>query len=105
MKSWAFWTMALHFKCDPTELDQEQVLDYLHYLKSQSNTSKGKIIPILQDELGKINLPERVGVKHHICPVYKTGELITIMSRDPPSKAQLQALVQDILQRRKKLTL
>jgi site-specific recombinase XerD len=30
--------MALHFKCDPTELDQEQVLDYLHYLKSQSNT-------------------------------------------------------------------
>jgi len=30
--------MALHFKCDPRELDQEQVLDYLHYLKSQSNT-------------------------------------------------------------------
>lgn len=30
--------MALHFKCCPTELDQEQVLDYLHYLKSQSRT-------------------------------------------------------------------
>ena len=31
-------TMALHFHCDPLELDQEQVLDYLHYLKSQSQT-------------------------------------------------------------------
>ena len=30
--------MALHFNCGPTELDQEQVLDYLHYLKSQSKT-------------------------------------------------------------------
>ena len=30
--------MALHFKCSPLELDQEQVLDYLHYLKSQSKS-------------------------------------------------------------------
>ena len=30
--------MALHFKCSPIELDKEQVLDYLHYLKSQSRT-------------------------------------------------------------------
>lgn len=30
--------MALHFKCSPVELDQEQVLDYLHYLKTQSKT-------------------------------------------------------------------
>jgi len=81
----------------------------IRYYGILSNTSKGKIIPILQEELGKINLPERVGVKHNICPVCKTGELITIMTfkggRDPPSKAQLQALVRDILQRRKKLTL
>jgi len=71
-----------------------------------SNTSKGKIIPILQDELGKINLPARLRIKHHICPACKTGELITIMTfkggGDPSSKAQLQALVRDILQRRKK---
>ena len=31
-------TMALHFNCSPLELDKEQVLDYLHYLKSQSRT-------------------------------------------------------------------
>jgi site-specific recombinase XerD len=31
-------TMALHFKCSPLELDKEQVLDYLHYLKSGSHT-------------------------------------------------------------------
>jgi site-specific recombinase XerD len=30
--------MALHFNCCPTELDLEQVLDYLHYCKSQRNT-------------------------------------------------------------------
>lgn len=30
--------MALYFNCDPVKLDQEQVLDYLHYLKSQSKT-------------------------------------------------------------------
>lgn len=30
--------MALHFKCNPLELDKEQVLDYLHYLKTGSST-------------------------------------------------------------------
>jgi len=30
--------MALHFSCSPLELDKEQVLDYLHYLKTQSKT-------------------------------------------------------------------
>jgi len=31
-------TMALHFNCSPLELDQEQVMDYLHWLKTQSKT-------------------------------------------------------------------
>lgn len=30
--------IALHFKCSPLELDQEQVLDYLHELKSRHKT-------------------------------------------------------------------
>jgi site-specific recombinase XerD len=30
-------SMALHFQCSPIELDQEQVLDYLEFLKTQSN--------------------------------------------------------------------
>lgn len=30
--------MALHFNCNPIELDEEQVLDYLHHLKTQSKT-------------------------------------------------------------------
>jgi hypothetical protein len=77
----------------------------IRYYGILSNTSKGKIIPILQDELGKVNLPERPRVKRPICPVCKTGELVTIMTfkggRDPPSKAQLLDLAQDILQRQK----
>ena len=31
-------TMALHFDVCPLDLDEEQVLDYLHYLKSQKKT-------------------------------------------------------------------
>jgi len=31
-------TMALHFNSNPVELDQEQVLDYLQYLKTKSQT-------------------------------------------------------------------
>jgi len=30
--------MALHFKCNPLDLDKEQVLDYLYFLKTQSRT-------------------------------------------------------------------
>lgn len=30
-------TMALYFKCAPTELEEEQILDYLHLLKSQKH--------------------------------------------------------------------
>ena len=30
--------MALHFNCNPIDLDKEQVLDYLQYLKTQSKT-------------------------------------------------------------------
>ena len=30
--------MSLHFKCSPLDLDEEQVLDYLHLLKSQHKT-------------------------------------------------------------------
>jgi len=30
--------MALHFNCNPLELDEEQVLDYLYHIKTQSRT-------------------------------------------------------------------
>jgi len=30
--------ILLHFKCSPLDLDEEQVLDYLHVLKSQHKT-------------------------------------------------------------------
>ena len=31
-------TMALHFKCNPLELDDEQILDYLHHLTKHSKS-------------------------------------------------------------------
>lgn len=30
--------MALHFNCNPLELDKEQILDYLYHIKTQSRT-------------------------------------------------------------------
>ncbi len=30
--------MALHFKCNPLDLDEDQVLDYLHLIKTQNRT-------------------------------------------------------------------
>ncbi|WP_231367534.1 phage integrase N-terminal SAM-like domain-containing protein [Gillisia sp. JM1] len=30
--------LSLHFKCSPLDLDEEQILDYLHVLKSQHKT-------------------------------------------------------------------
>jgi len=33
--------MALHFVCSPVEPDEEQVLDYLQYLKSKSKSPSG----------------------------------------------------------------
>ena len=60
--------MALHFKCDPTELDQEQVLDYLYYLKSQNATPSSSYFKhtvyglslaykVLGIHKGKVSLP------------------------------------------------
>lgn len=60
--------MALHFNCDPTALDQEQVLDYLHYLKSQSITPSSSYFKhtvyglslaykVLGISKGKVSLP------------------------------------------------
>ena len=31
-------TLALHFNCSPLDLDEEQILDYLHFLQSQKKT-------------------------------------------------------------------
>ena len=70
-----------------------------------SNTSKAKTIPVLQKQLGKVSLPERPLSKHRVCPVCKTGELITIMTfkggRDPPSLKHLLALAQKLIQNKK----
>lgn len=77
----------------------------IRYYGILSNSSKAKTIPILQDQLGKVNLPERPCIKHSICPVCKTGELITIMTfkggRDPPSQKRLLALAQRFIQNKK----
>jgi len=48
---------------------------------------KNRIIPVLQEELDKPELPEREKIKHRICPVCRKGELVTlaiIKPRGPP---------------------
>lgn len=78
----------------------------IRYYGILSNTSKGKIIPLLQNQLGKIHLPEKPRcVCHRSCPICKTGELVLIMTfkggRDPPSQERIRALVQNIIHKQK----
>jgi len=72
----------------------------IRYYGFLSNTSKNKILPLLQEHPGRLSLPEKPKVKHHnLCPVCKKGELITIVTfkggRDPPRQTYLQALIRN----------
>lgn len=78
----------------------------IRYYGILSSTLKGKIIPLLHDQLGKPVLPEKPQInKHRVCPVCKKGELVTLLmfkgGRDPPSPARLQAIVRNIMQNQK----
>ncbi len=75
----------------------------IRYYGILSNTSKGKIMPLLQEQLGKVDLPQKpTPVKHRICPVCKVGELVLLMTfkggRDPPSPARLLEMVKKFMQ-------
>ena len=77
----------------------------IRYYGILSSTSKGKTIPLLQQQLGKVNLPERPLTKYRICPVCKAGKLVIVMTfkggRSPPSPAWLLAMVQKMIHKQK----
>lgn len=70
--------MALHFYCSPTELEEDQVLDYLHTLRNQSRTPSSSYfkhtvyglrlaykvlgVPSKQVFLPKLKLPKKLPV-------------------------------------------
>lgn len=85
-------TMALHFNCNPLELDQEQMLDYLHYLKSQSKTPSSSYFKHTVYELSlaykvmgvskaKVSLPSIKFPKH--LPVVLSKQEIKHLMRVP----------------------
>jgi len=52
-----------------------------------SSSLKKAILPLIEKEIGKIEFAERVPIMHGVCPVCKTGKLITILhfnNRGPP---------------------
>lgn len=52
-----------------------------------SSYHKKASVPKIQQALGKVVLPERKPLQHHVCPVCKKGELITVAiftARGPP---------------------
>lgn len=62
-----------------------------------SSSLKKTIIPVLQEQLGKTELPEKTALQHRACPVCKTGELVTLITftaRGPPIGIELQELLQ-----------
>lgn len=60
-----------------------------------SNSLKKVVIPMLQEQLGKLVLPERSIQAHRQCPVCRNGELVTLFTftaRGPPEMNILRAL-------------
>jgi len=79
----------------------------IRYYGILSHSLKNKIIPLLQHQLGKVDLPgSSQTIKFRQCPVCKTGELVTLVffkgGRDPPSQTRLKELVENILMVEKK---
>jgi hypothetical protein len=58
---------------------------------------KKRIIPLLQEQLGKIRLEEKPPLQHRICPICKIGNMITMVTftaRGPPADTIIKALLQ-----------
>lgn len=61
-----------------------------------SSTMKKKIIPPLQEQLGKVKFTKKQPLQHRICPLCKIGELVTLItfnSRGPPANVLLQSFL------------
>jgi len=82
--------MALHYQCCPSGLNQEQVLEYLHYLKTRSNrpslsyfkhTVYGLrfVYKVLGIEGHSVYLP-KVRQKSKLPVVLNTGEVMSLLS-------------------------
>jgi hypothetical protein len=65
-----------------------------------SSSLKKIIIPVLQEQLGKVKTLEKLPEYFRVCPICKTGELVTLMTfdkRGPPSCTVLNAMLQRFL--------
>jgi len=52
----------------------------IRYYGIMSHLLKNKIIPLLQQQPGKVDLPESIKtIKFRQCPVYNKGELVTLI--------------------------
>jgi hypothetical protein len=75
----------------------------IRYYGILSATSKNKIIPLLQQQIGKPDVLKREtdAPPPRVCPVCKQGELVTLLTfkggRDPPSLSYLKALVNNMI--------
>ncbi len=62
-----------------------------------SSSVKKKVIPVLQEQLGRPVLPQRSGRAHRQCQVCRKGQLVTLLTftaRGPPAEVLLQELLQ-----------
>lgn len=64
-----------------------------------SSSMKKNVIPLLQEQLGEVKLQGKPDLQHRVCPICKTGELVTLIiftARGPPIGVELQALLQNL---------
>jgi hypothetical protein len=62
-----------------------------------SSSIKKNTIPLLQEQLGEVELRGKPPLQHRVCPVCKTGELVTLITftaRGPPIGVVPQELLQ-----------
>jgi len=83
--------MALHFKCSPIEPDEEQVLDYLHYLKTQCKTPSSSYFKHTVYGLRFAYRVSRVPEKNIFLPKMKFPKKLPVVLNNEEVKRLLKA--------------
>jgi len=83
--------MALHFNCSPIELDEEQVLDYLLFLKTQSKTPSSSYFKHTVYGLRFAYRVSKVPKRHVFLPKMKFSKKLPVVLNKEEVKRFLKA--------------
>lgn len=82
--------MALHFKCCPSDLDKEQVLDYLQYCKNQHKTPSSSFFKHTVYGLRALYKLKGIEDKHIVLPQIEGSKKLPVVL----SQTEIKTLIQ-----------